>query len=537
VSWRNARSASWTTTATGSSSAAASAHPVWAARCRACPGSRTSGSSTSTPRGATRGCCWSRWSRTCCTGTPCRRSSSRKRRGSPPASRLRRGAAGTTTSTSPGPVAEAARRLVLRELGAAPAAEEPTRPSLPDAVVGLFVTVYADGRLIGCAGAFGDDCGDRLPEFVSAAVHDRRFRGRRSPRLHRGQRLPALRPARDRPGVAGLGRGPDPVRRAGAPVRQRDRAGFVLPFVAVTHEPDTAAVRARGRSTRQGSPGRPTSGRATTAPPGSPTGPRYGGCGVRCPRARRRTPRPSARPARAAAARYTLRHSVPPDEPYLARYEVFADRLHAGAHAARIAYGAWVKARAGMRREAEDDLARAELDPIPGWIAARSPSRRSSSWRDWRWEGTGGRRTVATIAVGSTDRPARATGPTPSVPGLRARPGAARPRHRGPRRRRRPGRGGRRALRHYRRRFRQNTAWGGVSWLPQAYAAWGRCSGRRAHPLRLRGRRPGAAVPVAEVRRLPQRPPERCAGRDDGALPGGDRRRARSCPPGRRPRP
>jgi hypothetical protein len=31
----------------------------------------------------------------------------------------------------------------------------------------------------------------------------------------------------------------------------------------------------------------------------------------------------------------------------------------------------------------------------------------------------------------------------------------------------------RRALRHYRRRFRQNTAWGAVAWLSQASAAWG----------------------------------------------------------------
>jgi len=35
------------------------------------------------------------------------------------------------------------------------------------------------------------------------------------------------------------------------------------------------------------------------------------------------------------------------EKPYGARYDVFAYRIHTGAHPARIAYGAWAQARPG----------------------------------------------------------------------------------------------------------------------------------------------------------------------------------------------
>jgi hypothetical protein len=183
--------------------------------------------------------------------------------------------------------------------------------------------------------------------------------------------------------------------------------------------------------------------------------------------------------------RYTRRHTVPPEEPYTARYDVFADRLHTGAHPARIAYGAWVKARAGLRHEATDDLARADLRrDADGWIGE---SIAESAFVVLAELALGGatdetERTVATIAsrIDGHGRFATHRDPTDRreefqdyAPGqaLLALAAAAR-----------QGIGLpteplRRALRYYRMRFRQNTAWGAVAWLPQAYAAWGRLLG------------------------------------------------------------
>jgi len=380
-----------------------------------------------------------------------------------------------------GPVAEAARRLVLREVGAAPAAEEPTRPSLPDAVIGLFVTVYADGRLIGCAGAFGDDCGDRLPECVSAAVHDRRFPDAISTdciavsvsllfdRHEIGQASPDWVVA------------PTRFAEQALQVRQRDRAGFVLPFVAVTQNltPQQYVLEVVDKA-------------GITRPPYVWT--RYDcatwladGTSVRRMRGALPEGAPADTPAsqrarlEALLLRYPLRPSVPPDEPYLARYDVFADRLHAGAHVARVAYGAWVKARAGLRREAEDDLARAELRPDPdGWIGTSIAESAFVVLAGLELgEGTGEtERTVATIAARIDGHGRFATHRDRSdardafqdyAPGqaLLALATAARSGIDV------PSAAVRHALRHYRMRFRQNTAWGGVAWLPQAYAAWG----------------------------------------------------------------
>lgn len=359
------------------------------------------------------------------------------------------------------PVAEAARANVLRELGRPGPGS--FVPRLPDAVQGLFVTVYAGGRLIGCAGAFAGDCATRLGEFAAAAVRDRRFRGAGPDdviavsvsllfaRHEIGQATPEW--------VAGPTRFADQA----LAVRQRDRSGFVLPFVAVTHNlgPREYVLEVIDKA-------------GITRPPYFWT--RYDCAtwladedGVR----RLRPALPEGAPAATAAGqwerlepllrRYTLRHSVPAEEPYLARYEVVADRLHAGAHPARIAYGAWVKARAGMLPEAEADLARlGEPGTIaePAFVAlallalGRTPDvgrlvdaigrhgRIDTEFQDY----APGQvlLALAGAAAAGVDVPAGAV---------------------------------ERALAHYRRRFRQNTAWGSVSWLTQAYAAWGRLLG------------------------------------------------------------
>jgi orotate phosphoribosyltransferase/AMMECR1 domain-containing protein len=379
------------------------------------------------------------------------------------------------------PVAAWARTLVLREIGAVVAAEEPTRPTLPDAVVGLFVTVHADGRLIGCAGAFGGDCGHRLPELVSAAVHDRRF----PEATARSGIAVSVSLLTDRHEIGQASPdwvvGPTRFAEQALQVRQRDRAGFVLPSVAVTHNltPQQYVLEVVDKA-------------GITRPPYFWT--RYDcvswladGTGVR----RMRGALPEGAPAGTPAAeldrleplllRYTRRHAVPPEEPYAARYDVFADRLHTGAHPARVAYGAWVKARAGLRSEAADDLARADLRRgADGWIGdsiaesafvvlaelalgqATAETERTAGTLAARIDGHG---RCATHRDPADPREAfQDYAPGQALLALAAAASDGIDLPTGP---------VRRALRYYRMRFRRNTAWGAVAWLPQAYAAWG----------------------------------------------------------------
>lgn len=380
-----------------------------------------------------------------------------------------------------GAVATAARTLVLRETGAAPAHGGPIRPSLPDAVVGLFVTVYADGRLIGCAGAFGADCGARLAELVAAAVHDRRF-----PDATATDRVAvsvSLLFGRHEIGQASPDWVVGPTRFAdqALEVRQRDRYGFVLPFVAVTHNltPQQYVLEVVDKA-------------GITRPPYAWT--RYDCAtwladesGVR----RMRHALPVGTPAESPTAerdrlealllRYTRRHSVPRDEAYLARYDVFADRLHTAAHAARIAYGAWVKARAGLALEAEDDLARAELRrDADGWIGDSIAESAFVVLAELELGPATAEteRTVGTIATRIDGHGRFATHRDPEdareafqdyAPGQALLALAVAERHGIDV----PAEAVRRALRYYRMRFRQNTAWGAVAWLCQACAAWG----------------------------------------------------------------
>jgi orotate phosphoribosyltransferase/AMMECR1 domain-containing protein len=360
------------------------------------------------------------------------------------------------------PVAEAARAEVLRALDRP--GPSPFVPALPEAVQGLFVTVYAGGRLIGCAGAFAADCATRLGEFAAAAVRDRRFRGAEPDdaiavsvsllfaRHEIGQATPEW--------VEGPTRFADQA----LAVRQGDRAGFVLPFVAVTHDlsPRGYVLEVIDKA-------------GITRPPYLWT--RYDcatwlaseGDGVRRLRGALPEGAPAATPAGQLARlepllrRYTLRHSVPTGEPYLSRYEVFGNRLHAGAHPARIAYGAWVKARAGLAAEAEADLDRlGEPGSIaePAFVALACVAL--------------GRTPDVGPLVDAVDRHGRFDtehqdyAPGQALLALAAAAAAGIDVPTGP---------VERALAHYRRRFRQNSAWGAVSWLAQAYAAWGRLLG------------------------------------------------------------
>lgn len=367
--------------------------------------------------------------------------------------------------------------------------EQGTAPTddvtLPDGTVGVFVTVYADGRLAGCAGVVGDGCGRRVPECVAAAAHDGRFAA-----VAAGSRLAvglSLLTDRHEIGVADPDWVVHPVRFAdqALAVRQRDRFGFVLPSVAVTHNltPRRYVAEVIDKA-------------GITRPPYRWT--RYDcatwladASGVRATRHGLPVGTPAATPAqqvtrlRELLLRYATRHHVGPDEPYGGRYDPAADRIHAGAHPARIAYGAWALARAGLADAARDDLARPEAAlGADGWPAAEGGSIAEPAFG-----------VLARIELGLVDTTTAALAATLAdrIDGhgrfaTHRDPAAARPAFQDYA----PGqallalataaRAGlvdaeapavTRALRYYRIRFRQNRSWGAVSWLAQAYAAWG----------------------------------------------------------------
>ncbi|HEY2725472.1 MAG TPA: AMMECR1 domain-containing protein, partial [Pseudonocardiaceae bacterium] len=384
-----------------------------------------------------------------------------------------------------GALATRARDRVLRELGrGAPAGVAARSAVCPPQVGSAFVTVYANGRIAGCAGGFGADIEASLDDFAAAAVHDGRF---------------------DRPGVDDtiavsvsllfnrheIGEAdPEwvvrPTRFAdqALQVRQHDRMGIVLPFVAVTSNL-TPLGYVREVIDKAG----------ITRPPYRWT--RYD-CVTwladahRVHRLRRGLPAAAAsgsaptqlRRLRDLLTGYTRHHHVGDGEP-VSRYEVFADRVRTGVHPARAAYGAWIKARAGLRREAAEDLARFDRGRRPdGWIdlgtgaptiselafvilaraeLAADPSTYSANQdRLWAQIDLHGR-------FGTHRDPAAADpayqdyAPGQALLALAATHDGSTDHQQTLRR----------ALRHYRMRFRQNHHWGAVAWLTQAFAAWG----------------------------------------------------------------
>ncbi|MGH3975317.1 MAG: AMMECR1 domain-containing protein, partial [Pseudonocardiaceae bacterium] len=274
-----------------------------------------------------------------------------------------------------GAVATQAREHVLHELGmSVPAgAGVVGRPSLspgvlPPEVVAAFVTIYANGRITGCAGGFSEDVESSLHDFAVAAVHDARFT---SPKPQENVAVSvSLLFNRHEIGEADPEWVVQPTRFADQilQVRQGNRMGIVLPSVAVTNNL-TPLGYVREVIDKAG----------ITRPPYRWT--RYdcvtwladgGGC------RRLRYGLPEGEPAptpRAQLARlhdllagYTRRHHVSRAEP-VSRYEVFADRLRTSLHPARLAYGAWIKARVGLHQEAWEDLNRVESGQCPdGWI-------------------------------------------------------------------------------------------------------------------------------------------------------------------------
>ncbi len=378
-----------------------------------------------------------------------------------------------------GALTRRAHEWVLHTLdrGRQPAPVDATDWRLPPGAL-AFVTVYADGRIAGCTGGpMGDDPDAALAEYAAAAVHDTRFKPPAddepvatsvavlSNRLEMGRADPdwVVRPTR--------------FAEQALEVRQGDRHGLLLPSVAVTLN-----------LTPRGYVDEVIDKAGITRPPYHWT--RYDcdawlAAGDTPPsRMRHGLPEGDAAPTATGEADrlhpllvdYSRRHHVPPDEgPPTGRYEVFADRLRSGVAPARLAFGAWVRSRAGLRAEAEDDLRRLEDGRgADGWVRVgdNQPSISELAFMllaraelDTTADPAAARFLWDQVDVhGRFATPAQALqdySPGQALLALARLPDQADPTTL------------QRALRHYRMRFRQNHHWGAVAWLTQAYVAWG----------------------------------------------------------------
>ena len=360
--------------------------------------------------------------------------------------------------------------------------QAPTEPvGLPVDMAGLFVTVYADGRIAGCAGGFGDDLAASLPEYTDAALADTRFAGPNADAVIAVS--VSLLAGRHEIGVASPEWVVAPLRFGdqALAVRQGQRMGILLPSVAMTHNLtpqgyvnevidkagitrgpyhwtryDCASWLADASGVRAMEYGLPVGAAAGTADE-------------------------HAARLRELLTGYTLRVHDPSGEP-VARYEVFADRLRTGSHPARLAYGAWVKARAGLAEQCADDLNRLhKYVAADGWLQIDDQSPTISeiafvvlaqlesgaavdeAMLDTLWSCIDCHGRFATHRDG--DHAAYqdyAPGQALLALGIATQRGACEAR--------RPDI--ERALRFYRMRFRHNHSWGAVAWLAQAYPVW-----------------------------------------------------------------
>ena len=387
-----------------------------------------------------------------------------------------------------GALAARAHRLVLAHLGRAQS-PPPAAVALPPAtdVDAVFLTLYASGRLAGCMGGPVDGLHEALDRYAAAVVTDDRF----PPAAAEDGIAVGVSFLFDRHeiGVADPEWVTGPLRLGAQAleVRQGERGGLLLPFWAVMHNLsplgyveeviDKAGITrppyhwTRYECASWLADGRRALPLVNGLPEGSPA----------------ESPEEQAERLGRLLLRYTRRHHVATGRPFT-RYEPFADRLRTDLHPARLAYGAWVKARARLRRLAHDDVARLERAQGPdGWVLLGGEPASVSELAFLsmaRGELGGARRRqeqLASVLWGvidlhgriATHRDHRAATPEYQdyAPGqvLLALASAAE-------------RGEtsvetevlHRALRHYRMRFHQNHHWGAVAWLTQAFTAWGR---------------------------------------------------------------
>jgi orotate phosphoribosyltransferase/AMMECR1 domain-containing protein len=360
--------------------------------------------------------------------------------------------------------------------------QAPVEPvALPEDIAGLFVSVYADGRIVGCAGGFGGALAASLPDYTDAALADARFAG---PRPDAAIAVSvSLLAGRHEIGVASPEWVVRPLRFGdqALAVRQGQRTGVLLPSVAMTHN-----------LTPQGYVNEVIDKAGITRSPYHWT--RYDcaswladACGVR--------PMENGLPVGAAVGAadehtarlrelltgYTRRVHDPSGEP-VTRYEVFADRLRTGSHPARLAYGAWVKARAGLTEQCTDDLNRLhKYVTAGGWLQFddQSPTISETAFVVLAQLESGAAVDEAMLDTlwtridrhgrFATHRDADNAAYQDYAPGQALLAlGAAT--LRGACEARRPDID--RALRYYRMRFRHNHSWGAVAWLSQAFPVW-----------------------------------------------------------------
>ena len=376
----------------------------------------------------------------------------------------------------------AASALALQVRDRIVGAQSATGPvALPADVAGAFVTVYADGKIAGCLGGFADDLGAAILGYADAALRDSRFA---RPRPHAQIAVSvSLLANRHEIGVASPEWVARPLRfgEQALAVRQGDRMGFLLPSFAMTHD-----------LTPQGYVNEVIDKAGITRAPYHWT--RYDCAtwladsdGVRV----MENGLPAGRPTDSAAEQatrlrelltgYSARVHDAAGEP-VSRYEVFADRMRTGTHPARLAYGAWIKARAGLTEQCAEDLDRLQKSlRSDGWLEVDGHTPTISELAfvvlaqldsgvpadevilDLLWS------RIDTHGRFGTHRDREQAAYQDYAPGqvLLALASAV---QRGACFMHRPTL--ERALRYYRMRFRQNHSWGAMAWLTQAYPLW-----------------------------------------------------------------
>ncbi|MDQ6616296.1 MAG: AMMECR1 domain-containing protein [Actinomycetota bacterium] len=394
-----------------------------------------------------------------------------------------------------GPWAERARASVLEALGGPPARAAPATTAAPpphqDGDV-VFVTVYSHGRLAGCMGGPAGDLATTLPAYARAAATDGRF----VPIADHDRLAVSVSWLFNRHeiGVADPAWVVRPFRFAqqALEVSQGQRRGLLLPFLAVMHNltPLQYVYEVIDKA-------------GITRPPYRWT--RYD-CATWLADATGTSRLVHGLPAGRAAASggdqlerlwpimvgYARRHHVARGVP-AGRYEVFANRVRTGLAPARLAYGAWVMAKVGLRREAAVDLRRLQRGlRRDGWIVLDdAPSLSELAFFLLAQLELGSapfpRSPVADALWGRIDEHGRFTTHREKVaasdsfqdycPGqallalaAAAECGAAPVDHEALRR----------SSRFYRMRFQHNHHWGAVTWLIQAFAAWGRVESDRS---------------------------------------------------------
>lgn len=388
-----------------------------------------------------------------------------------------------------GSLARFARARVLEALGHR--TPNPGSPSpVPSDVRWIYLTAWSQGRLLGCTGApvEGDPTGV-LEQLARTTASDERFD---APRPREGAqvavglsflRSPLALGQTDPQWAAQVTR----FAQQALEVEQGRRSGLLLPLVGVLDNlsPLGFALAALDKAGIGSPPYAWTRWDCTSwLDDGRQLRRLDGALPAFEPRGSIEQERATLLPL---LAQFLGRHHTARG-PAVLRYDPFADLQRTGSAPAWLAHRAWIKARLGWKRQAEDDLRRVKLE-------------RAADGRWWA-RGPKDQQTVAEVAFALlADCELKKTAQAKQ---LARSLWASFDTHGELMTHRDPGAAGRsaqdycpgqvllalaraveagvtevppllpRALAAYRRRFRGRPSWGAVSWLAQAYVAWGR---------------------------------------------------------------